>query len=597
VESRQAYIDAKSVIEFGKVEIYSRIVGLEEKDADLKALYQEKAALIEDDPNANTNLIDHDIEAKIGVIDSYLKEAYYIGGDENDVSGTLRKINSDDDSYGSLKVSTETDADGTKYTFKIETTQLRRKLDYETYLTYSPTTLTSTGTTSVDWMETQIKKTDCNNGNNNPLQCVIDGDDSGTYSEDTLTVTAPDEKPNIKIDTFEWIKDKTLELAAKNIYFITSTPENKNLKDSTFNITAAEGLRFAQNFPLSNQSNHGHWWWDDLNWWGNGNDSDQTINLKAKNIVFDQDLVLGDGSNMTIECDNLWIQGNIILGRGSTLTIIGTAGNPNNQMIAGDIISAERNQGNNYSGSLAISNLAYFSCKSLNLNKSSLLKIDSDKIIIDGDFTLNNVYEALMSTKYFYCKGKTMISNSGSWYYSKSIKFEDVNNSLEIFFKKGYEELDSYVEIVKANNVIFGDPFRLHEYSLNVMADNIYFDGARIYVEDERAAKGYTPLNYFTYSGKGGAGTNTNMNVRSKIYPTYRRGNSWVFYDYTIFANPGIYERVKGTMPDGLKNPKTPYVSPEWLEPGGPPDTPGGGSSGGGTVIGGSILTGTETYY
>ena len=47
VESRQAYIDAKSVIEFGKVEIYSRIVGLEEKDTALKALYQEKAALID----------------------------------------------------------------------------------------------------------------------------------------------------------------------------------------------------------------------------------------------------------------------------------------------------------------------------------------------------------------------------------------------------------------------------------------------------------------------------------------------------------------------------------------------------------------------
>lgn len=597
VESRQAYIDAKSVIEFGKVEIYSRIVGLEEKDADLKTLYQEKAALIEDDPSANTSAIDNEIEAKIIEIDSYLKEAYYIGGDENDVSGTLKKITNADDSYGSLTVAAAADADGTKYSFKIETTQLRRKLDYETYFTYNPTTLTSTGTTTVNWIDAQIRKQYNNNGNNNPLKCYIGGVDTGTYDGVTLTVPTSNEKPDIRINQFEWIKDKTLELAAKNIYFTSSMPTNENLKDSIFKITAAEGLRFAQNFPLSNQSNHGHWWWDDFDWWGNGNDSDQTINLKAKNIIFEQDLVLGDDSVMTIECDNLWIQGNIILGRGSALTIIGTAGKTNNQMIAGDIISVESNQGNNYSGSLAISNLAYFSCASLDLNKSLLLKVESDKIIVEQDFILNNVYQAEIKTKYFYGKGKTMISDSGSGYYSKSIKFVARGSELAICFKKGFEELDSYVEIETADKVIFGDPFRLHEYSLKVLADHIYFDSDRIYVEDESVYKNNGDKNHFIYAGKGGVATNANINVKSTIYPTYRQGNSWQYYDYKSFAKPGIYAGVKGTMPAGLKNPQTPYVSPGWTEPGEPPDTPGGGNSGGGTVIGGSILTGTETYY
>jgi hypothetical protein len=85
--------------------------------------------------------------------------------------------------------------------------------------------------------------------------------------------------------------------------------------------------------------------------------------------------------------------------------------------------------------------------------------------------------------------------------------------------------------------------------------------------------------------------------VKSTIYPTYRTGNGWKYDSYKIFAAPGIYTGVKGTMPEGLQNPQTPYVSPEWTAPGEPPATPGGGSSGGGTVIGGSISTGTETYY
>lgn len=524
-----------------------------------------------------------------------MREVYYIGGDENDVSGTLKKISSPDDSYGSLKVAAVADDAGTKYTFIIETTQLRRKLDYETYFTYNPTTLTSTGTPTVDWIDAQIRKQYNNNGNNNPLKCYIGGVDSGTYNGVTLTVPASSETPDIRINQFEWIKDKKLELAAKNIYFITSTPANENLKDSTFNITASEGLRFAQNFPLGNQSNNGHWWWDIFNWWGNGNDSNQTINLTAKNIIFEQDLVLGDNSTMTINCNNLWIQGNIILGRGSSLKIIGTGEKA--QMIAGNIISAEKNQGNQYSGSLEISNLSYFSCASMNLNKSESLTIAADKIVIDQDFTLNHVYQAQMKTKYFYCKGKTMISDSGSGYYSKSIKFVPRGSELAIYFKDGFEVLDSYVEIETADKVIFGDPFRLHEYSLKVLADHIYFDSDRIYVEDESVYKYNGDKNHFTYAGKGGVATNTNINVKSTIYPTYQQGNSWQYYDYKSFAKPGIYTGVKGTMPAGLNNPQTPYVSPEWLEPGGPPDTPGGGSTGGGTVIGGSILTGTETYY
>ena len=595
VESRQAYIDAKSVIEFGKVEIYSRIVGLEEKDTALKALYQEKAALIENNPSANTTAIDNQIEAKITEIDNYLREVYYIGGDENDVSGTLKKISSPDDSYGSLKVAAVADDAGTKYTFIIETTQLRRKLDYETYLTYNPTTLTSTGTPTVDWIDAQIRKQYNNNGNNNPLKCYIGGVDSGTYNGVTLTVPASSETPDIRINQFEWIKDKTLELAAKNIYFITSTPANENLKDSTFNITASEGLRFAQNFPLGNQSNNGHWWWDIFNWWGNGNDSNQTINLTAKNIIFEQDLVLGDNSTMTINCNNLWIQGNIILGRGSSLKIIGTGEKA--QMIAGNIISAEKNQGNQYSGSLEISNLSYFSCASMNLNKSESLTIAADKIVIDQDFTLNHVYQAQMTTKYFYCKGKTMISDSGSDYYSKAIKFTAKDNLLAVYFKNGFEVLDSYVAIETADQVIFGGTFRLHEYELSVAADHIYFDGDHIYVEDDSVYSWHGDRNHFTYAGKGGTSTNTTINVKSTIHPTYRTGNGWRFDQYEIFAIPGIYTGVKGTMPDGLKNPQKPYDGPQWTAPGDPPLPPGGGSSGGGTVIGGSISTGAETYY
>lgn len=46
---------------------------------------------------------------------------------------------------------------------------------------------------------------------------------------------------------------------------------------------------------------------------------------------------------------------------GSSLKIIGTGEKA--QMIAGNIISAEKNQGNQYSGSLEISNILFFMCE------------------------------------------------------------------------------------------------------------------------------------------------------------------------------------------------------------------------------------------
>ena len=47
VESRQAYIDAKSVIEFGKIEINERMKTLEAKNQELKTLYEQLATLTE----------------------------------------------------------------------------------------------------------------------------------------------------------------------------------------------------------------------------------------------------------------------------------------------------------------------------------------------------------------------------------------------------------------------------------------------------------------------------------------------------------------------------------------------------------------------
>ena len=329
VESRQAYIDAKSVIEYGKIEINERMKWLEIENKNLKDLYTELAKA----DSTEVSTIQTQINNKIAEIEAYMKVPYYIGGDEKNIAGTLKEITGESDAVGILNVTPEvvtaktvSSSEELKYVFKITTQKLRRKLDYQADFNYTPATSTQVtpGTPAVipdfvnpDWRDTQIKakkekkekeKEKEDNKNNDPVFCVIQGDGAQKEYyplEQKLVVMArsldlavgKDDKNNDKNDKFDWQNGQNLDLTARNIDVVVPIPQD-NVAGAKFNITALRDasnpgqIRFEENYIQVN---------GDVN------------TLSADNIVFMGNLEINNDSYLVINCANLWVEGNITI--------------------------------------------------------------------------------------------------------------------------------------------------------------------------------------------------------------------------------------------------------------------------------------------
>ncbi|OFV70157.1 hypothetical protein [Acetobacterium wieringae] len=327
VESRQAYIDAKSVIEYGKIEINERMKWLEIENTNLKNLYLE----LERADARSVASIQAQINNKIAEIEAYMKAPYYIGGDEKNIAGTLKEITGESDAVGILNVTPEVVSAQTassnkelKYIFKITTHKLRRKLDYEVSMNYQAASVsemtgsipTIPGDASADWLDTKI---DLEKNN----KCIIQKngvDQTGkfdcNYVNNALTVSAPglsldvgrDKKnPNDKSVKFNWIQENTLNLTAKDICFTAPFQTvDKNVWKAIFNVKATNELRFKKDYVQNNMENC-------------------TNTFEAENMIFEGDLVIKDNSHLIIKCKNLWINGDIKIndpsGTQSSLTI------------------------------------------------------------------------------------------------------------------------------------------------------------------------------------------------------------------------------------------------------------------------------------
>lgn len=322
VESRQAYIDAKSVIEFGKIEIHYRKVVLQEKNIALKNLYIEYG---NEKNNTNPDAVrlaalkeDIDqLEAEIINLEAKLKEGFNIYGDTSKVSETLtdEDLSNGDDiiCIGKVNVS---NPEENKYQYTIETQELRRKLTYQTDFTYRLLTASTVteepppGPTvmlpkpSVDWDKSFFHLT------GKGVQMNTSG--YGNIKKNVNTLVADFSSSNADIDVnkgFVWEKNTALILTANNVCFTDPIP-TVNVLGSKFNITALGTpakpatkktpatpqkpgqIRFETNY---NQVN------------GNRN------KLTAENIVFVGDLVIDQNSYLEIKCTNLWVGGNIII--------------------------------------------------------------------------------------------------------------------------------------------------------------------------------------------------------------------------------------------------------------------------------------------
>ena len=296
VESRQAYIDAKSVIEFGKIQINATINSYEAtKQADKAGDGSADLFYITGTRSDPVSPMAFTFVDATGATTAQKVAALGVCILNWKTTTTVTDP--------TTKVSVAT----TEYTFDLKTQNLRRKLDFKTVFDYDVKTTPGTATPYVppvplvspvmpadasgSWDDTQIKTP------NNQLQCIIQGNgNTKTYNEinGILTVAANDSSLNIKDNKFDWLQGKILNLTAKNICVTASMPTNK-VWDATFNMTATEELRFKKDYIQNN---------------GNG----KTNTLKAKNIIFEGDLDINDNTNFNIECDNLWVKGKVSIG-------------------------------------------------------------------------------------------------------------------------------------------------------------------------------------------------------------------------------------------------------------------------------------------
>ncbi|MGE4541856.1 MAG: hypothetical protein AB7D35_11395 [Bacteroidales bacterium] len=384
VESRQAYIDAKSVIEYGKT-----IINVWESELAKAISDYNKVINDEDSTEAEIARVK---KAVAQLNDENIK--YYICSDGDDNATSLKtEIVESEDTLGQVFLvapSEEDTYDITKYTFKVTTQKLRRTLDYQVVFdggSSSGGTISEPSDDSKDWLDTQIKR----KNSYQELQCVVQKNGNtkdydsvnkvlDVYEPDSsLNIGKDKNNPNANNTKFEWWQECTLNMSAKNICFTAAFPlDKKSVWKSEFNITADDQIRIKQDYVQNNTA-------------------EMTNTFEAENIIFEGDITLADASNLVIKCKNLWIKGdiNIVTGSGTNAALKIEAEN----IIIGDY---EKHSGGNITvgnaSQIKIEKVETYDCNNLwirgNVNlvssggTSTILKVDSKNIYV-GDYNKN----------------------------------------------------------------------------------------------------------------------------------------------------------------------------------------------------------------
>lgn len=470
VETRQGYIDAKSVIEFGKVEISSRINALKDKEEEIEnetdkgrlvILKNERAALITALSTTFSvyGVVDEDITGNL--------EQESLSFSTGNYNGAARIV------LGVCTVTPTTLSSGaTKFTFDLKTQNLRRPLNYKIDFdyaektsnywhatTYVPATKPTDATVS-NWVKTNIYYETMGNSNSNSYKMWLQTTDPAYTYWGTKTLDADDNKIsgmslNIGKDDagFGWIDSKTLNLKAKNIY-LTDTPP-----------TSTTGAVF---------------------------------NMTAENIVIPGDLTIGNGETLNLTCNHLWVGGNITLGFQSELNVTGTSGKSDNQMVVGGSIIKSGLTDGSHRGDVNISNLAYFESAGLDIDNNQIndFKIGAKTVVIKGDVTIDGkgwsdtmvsqiTKPVEITTQYFECAGKTTIANYGNP--STPIAFTADSGIMNVKFAGGYDQRLAHVDIDGSNTVVFGTSLYLKSNGIDryssLVWSHLYVEGGDVYLE------------------------------------------------------------------------------------------------------------------
>lgn len=523
LESRQAYIDAKSVTEYGRVLIEKKIA-------------ESKSVPLTDRDSANTT---GDVLYYINGLRPSPTEPM-VFSESSSLTGTtigVVKLKWD-------KTSITGDADDkiatTEYTAFVESQGLRRKLNYEIPFTYVVETK-KTGTIPEPPNDPKVfpsnKDTEIRIGHKG-LECFLLGEGDGSpYEKNNVLDVVPNNdnkfsKLNVNITRFEFLQSKKLILAAnqveisvpmpnvynpiyhigrktgdtfdtKWIYFKDGYTPDKGDWNSSDNVLRAKDIKINGNINLGYGSTLDIEC-ENLIVTGNVDLSTQTAanKIKAKNIVINGNLNLFDRTKLTIDCPNVWLgsltsgattpelqmnnvkyfkAGAMNVNHDMKLTIVGAAGNGNNQVEVGSL------EGTSNAQKISISGIYLFNCLGNFTQKCSeggFVNIQSKIIKIGGDLTLSEIRDAnsRFLTNYFLCGGNTNFNLiTGGFFIGDS----GIATSC-VKFVGTYSQVESQVDLYGSQMIFFNGNVQMgasggnRSFRLQLKSDNIYFQGSQV---------------------------------------------------------------------------------------------------------------------
>lgn len=535
VESRQAYIDAKSVTEYGQVLIEEKIAEMQSATLPDKTVSNEDGDVIFYINGVRTNPTDPLTFEKADVASPTTIGVGKLKWKQTVVTGDVKN-------------GTAT----TTYTISVETQNLRRKLNYARSIDYKTTTTTTPGTGTIPQAPTQPQKptvvpsqfgVQTTITNNKTLQCNVGGNygiGNATEKNSILSIipTSNFNTFDINLTGFGFLQQKTLILQAHQIAVSTAMP---NVWKPTFKFGLKEGdtyktdlLYFAKGYtPGGNEStnvlkakniviignlNLAYASTLDIdceNLWITGNVSLPTqtsVNtIKAKNIIISGGLNLGHDTALTIDCPNVWLNGNLTtesstpvltfknvqylktgtmnLNDKMKLTIVGDPSKVTNQVEVGSLDTTSTGQQINITG------LYYFNCLG-NITQSwsnATINIESKIVLIGGNLSLTgiNAGNFKILTEYFICKGNALLAQiTGAFY----IGNPDSQTSC-IKFDGTYTQTDAIVMLYGNKNIVFGGNVILSNWGqkeLDLTSDNIYFNNSIDAKNNKVICKGVT---------------------------------------------------------------------------------------------------------
>ncbi|WP_373484532.1 hypothetical protein [Acetobacterium sp.] len=545
VESRQAYIDAKSVTEYGQILIEEKIT---EMNDPLNPLADKGTT------NTAGDVIFYINGTRSGPTDPMILEKAVTASASTIGVGKLKWEQTE------LTGDAENGTAKTTYTLSVETQNLRRKLNYERSFDYAVETVTTPGTGSIPVPPTQpqkptinlnqfsttglIQKTKINNQNKINFK-VTGGQDYGIgnpveNSNGLLSVRPSNGQFNncqINITSFAFDRTKSLDVAANKIALSTSMPDfekltlNFGVKEA--NTFKTELLYFANNYSIDSNESKNTLKAKDIyikgdlilgfkakldidcdNLWITG-DVDlsklQTSGniIKAKNIIIGGDLTIGHATTLTIDCSNVWLDGSVksnsstpiltfnnvqYLKTGTMnlndkmrLTIVGDPDQQTNQVEIGSLDTTSTGQ------QVDIKGIYYFNCLgNITQNWSNAtINIDSKIVMIGGNLNLEGIKggDFKILTEYFVCKGNTTLQQIEGPFYIGNV---DQKTSC-IKFEGTYTQTDAKVVLYGNTNIVFGGNVTLGNWGnrvLDLTSDHIYFSGSANFNSNQCILKG-----------------------------------------------------------------------------------------------------------